>query len=429
MLLEAISSTEGWKAAKVLMLLTISCFAAGISAQESTQLKQRRPVNPLALREPLDHGGLQMGLARRKGDVPWVAYTVTVSGNGEVQFIGGMGMGMLTPGHHRDYISSQAVDEILTTFRRANYFALKDQYRYPITDAQGTRTWIQIDGQKKSVDDYAGTLAGAPAALGELEQSFERIAKTEKWIRGNKDTLPSLLSEHWDFQSQSESNLGLYANAMANGPDELIDFILRQPRFASELLSRALQGATSKGKVSLARRLIERGANPRPAPSLYKRTLLMTAVGSGHVEMVREILRYRQDVNATDSGGQTALGSLFNFWFRESATVEILKTLIAVGADVNRANNIGTSPISQVCGGSPELVRLLKRAGANLNVRDLNGETPLMSCWDVSSVQALIDAGANLKARNGKGLTARQLAWEHGMMQKAELLESAEKSR
>lgn len=369
-----------------------------------------------------------MGLERRNCDGPCVLYSVTVSGDGKVDFNGGPGM--LTPGHHRSRISAEAVRNLLHSFQQARYFELSTAYHYPITDAQGAKTWIEVNGRSKSVDDYAPGLAGTPAALRELEQSFDNIAQTNKWVKGNVDTLPSLIEERWNFQSQSEDNLQLYRNAMVSGLPELIDCILRQPNPGPKLLYAALEGATSAGDISLVRQLIRRGANPFSPPRVpYGRPLLMTAVASGNPDMVKETLRYTQNVNATDFSGQTALTYLFDFNFRENSQLEIAKLLIAAGADVNHMDRNGETPIFHTCGRSPEFIRVLKNAGANLNARDLNDETPLMSCWNLESERALIDAGADLLATTNKGRTAKELAGEHGMNDTFELLERAEKAR
>lgn len=371
-----------------------------------------------------DWNTLRMTLDRENCQGPCFLYSVEVDGNGEVQFNGSMGM--LTPGHHRSRISQQAVHELLASFRRADYFSLKDVYFYPITDAQRFTTSIKVDGQRKSVTDYVGLRAGLPEVVKELEEAFDKISGTEKWVKGNDFTLPSLLAERWNFRADTEENRTLFVNTMAYGPKQLTDFCLALPALPGTLLSSSLEGAVQGGRVLLVRRLIEKGADPRTSPnSIYKRALLIQAVGSGKAEMVQEILKFHPDVNAVDSTGETALRLLLNMSFRSSDTQAILALLIATGADVNAIGPNGTTPIFQACYHGAEIVRLLAKAGANLNARNWKDETPLMSCSDQGSLKAMIDAGADLTFRNRDGLTAAELARKEGLSQKAELLELA----
>lgn len=137
---------------------------------------------------------------------------------------------MLTPGRHRGQISEQAVRDLVTAFRTADYFSLKDGYTYPITDNEKFRTWIEFDGRRKSVTDYVGILVGLPEVVKQLEGSFDDIAGTEKWVKGNRQTAPSLVAEGWDFRTDTEQNRQLFANAVIHGPAELIALCLGQPQ-------------------------------------------------------------------------------------------------------------------------------------------------------------------------------------------------------
>ena len=57
---------------------------------------------------------------------------------------------------------------------------------------------------------------------------------------------------------------------------------------------------------------------------------------------------------------------------------DIGKALLAAGADVNAANNFGTTPLILACVyGRLEAARALVAAGANVNAADQDGRTPL----------------------------------------------------
>lgn len=83
---------------------------------------------------------------------------------------------------------------------------------------------------------------------------------------------------------------------------------------------------------------------------------------------------------------------------------EIVRALIEAGADVNAQMNLffDFSALGfAIEEGNPEIVRLLLEAGADVNAYDVMGKTALMSAIEhhqLEVAQQLIDAGANLNA-------------------------------
>ncbi len=62
----------------------------------------------------------------------------------------------------------------------------------------------------------------------------------------------------------------------------------------------------------------------------------------------------------------------------ENRKTELVKLLIAAGADVNRADKVGETPLNNAAYyGRTECVKLLIDAGADVNKADKFGETPL----------------------------------------------------
>jgi ankyrin repeat protein len=89
------------------------------------------------------------------------------------------------------------------------------------------------------------------------------------------------------------------------------------------------------------------------------------------------------------------------------------RRLIAAGADVNAANDLGVTPLWEAAlNGSTEFARMLLDKGANPNAALVAGETPLMVAarGGMTDVVALLLAkGANPNARATRGQTA--LMW------------------
>jgi ankyrin repeat protein len=77
--------------------------------------------------------------------------------------------------------------------------------------------------------------------------------------------------------------------------------------------------------------------------------------------------------------------------------------------------------------GNPEILNALIKAGANVNAKANNGETPLMVAAQYSTnpkvLGSLIKAGADVTAKDVKGKTARDYAEENGKKENAAFLD------
>jgi len=172
------------------------------------------------------------------------------------------------------------------------------------------------------------------------------------------------------------------------------------------------------------KQLIAAGANVNAADESRRSTPLMWAASSGSIDAVQMLIRAGAIIDAKDKEGQTALmwaqiGSMYSGY-----NPAIVKALIAAGADVNVVDTYGGTPLTRAAGADlSESVKLLLAAGANVNATD-RSESPLIRTFysqssskddgaihpSVATVQALIAAGANVHAVNRDGQTVVRLA-------------------
>ncbi|MCI0663325.1 MAG: ankyrin repeat domain-containing protein, partial [Acidobacteria bacterium] len=148
-------------------------------------------------------------------------------------------------------------------------------------------------------------------------------------------------------------------------------------------------------------------------------TPLMSAIMSQTGESVRLLIRRGADLHAQDSKGRTPLmvAAIYN--------PRAIEQLITAGADVNQPTKQGTA--LQVAARYQWLymrrgreirkvdnaVRILLENGANPDVRDSEGRTPLMLSSlekridpaTVETAEALLTAGGDINARDNKGRT------------------------
>lgn len=139
----------------------------------------------------------------------------------------------------------------------------------------------------------------------------------------------------------------------------------------------ALLVATHANRIEAARALIEAGAdvnakdNIEDSPYLY-------AGARGHLEILKMTLSHGADLKSTNRYGGTALIPA-----SERGHVETVRTLIDAGVDVDHVNKLHWTALLEaiILGDGGErhqrIVELLVGAGADVNLADGKGVTPL----------------------------------------------------
>lgn len=138
-----------------------------------------------------------------------------------------------------------------------------------------------------------------------------------------------------------------------------------------------------------------------------------------------EFLKFLYEMN----GNQLVNPSMENLLYYASyvGCVDISKWLVEHGHDVNMPNKYEGSAIGAAVR-HPEIVRYLISKGANVNLSNTAGWTPLMYATEygnIESMQLLLDAGANVKATNGRGWDALQVAKEYKQKEAQKLIKKA----
>ena len=136
-----------------------------------------------------------------------------------------------------------------------------------------------------------------------------------------------------------------------------------------------------------------------------------TAVNGKNIQGVTALLAMGRDPNAqTEQGGWTPL------WVAACRRLlEISRLLLQAGADVNIVNRKGVSPLKEAAQiGAAELVRLLLEHGASIDVAAHEfHDTPLIaaSAKDyIEVVKILLAAGANARAQQTGGWSSLHYA-------------------
>jgi predicted negative regulator of RcsB-dependent stress response len=89
-------------------------------------------------------------------------------------------------------------------------------------------------------------------------------------------------------------------------------------------------------------------------------TLLTAATKAGDPEIIKQIIEKGADVNKADESGQTPL-----HWGSQKGKTDAVKVLIDAKADINAKNDNGETPLALAKSNNfPEIEKLLKDAGA-----------------------------------------------------------------
>ncbi len=164
----------------------------------------------------------------------------------------------------------------------------------------------------------------------------------------------------------------------------------------------------------------QRGGVGNSGWDLYK------ASGKGNINEVRKLIELGAPVNYTSPNTNNGTPLYIS---AQTNQIEILKLLLTAGADVNKQNGDGRTPIftASASGHMGILIKLLATMRVDVNIPDNNGATPLIVAslnGNTKIVTILLGYGGDVNATlNGK--TALHLAIEYEYPKIVEILAAA----
>jgi len=211
-------------------------------------------------------------------------------------------------------------------------------------------------------------------------------------------------------------------NAAANGDLEKVIEILNKganvdasfARDDSELSGMtALMVASSRGYSNMVGELIKRGANVN-LKHYSGTTALMFAAFNGDAKIIKALVGAGANPNVQvvsfHAGEITPLISVINS--NKEDRVEVASILISAKAQVNPEGKFFLSPLMHAVG-NLEMVKLLVANGADVNQKNVRGATALMAAaidGIPSVVRYLLEQGADVNASDKDGTTALMCA-------------------
>lgn len=178
-----------------------------------------------------------------------------------------------------------------------------------------------------------------------------------------------------------------------------IQELLRKRKNFNEILQDIVK--TSKSPTTI-KALIEAGADIEKLDEFNLCTPLMSAVANNdNIEIISTLLKLGAKVNARNLIGDTAM-----IWAKKS---DFVKLLVEYGAEIN--NTILAEALRRSArSGNSEKIKILVELGADVNARNDKWETPLMFAaqnkHQLESIKTLIELKAEVNAENKNGQTA-----------------------
>ena len=180
------------------------------------------------------------------------------------------------------------------------------------------------------------------------------------------------------------------------------------------------------GFLRMAQYLISIRPQDMNVSSCGPRTPLYTALTQGRTEVSRLLLRYYPDVDIRDNSSKQSPLHLAAY----GGALGLIPMLIERGADVNAKDISGQTPLHKILCSKVhapfDMVRFLLGKNANVNAQDHKHDTPLH--FIISSYKSdglarlLLEHGANIHARNRRGETPLHQSCTTGQLEVIRLL-------
>jgi ankyrin repeat protein len=190
-----------------------------------------------------------------------------------------------------------------------------------------------------------------------------------------------------------------------------------------------MEQAIRKGQINKVRQLLDGGAD------IGKRirdgeTYLHVAIANRRDNIARLLLERGADINARDSGNETPLAFAVD---TIDPDIDFIAFLLRRGANVNVQNIWNQTPLLKAAvRGHDEIIRRLIEAGAEVNIQDADGNSPLHAVVqrEVETVEngferstrILLENGADPNAKNKSGITPIHSAAFGGLVPVVRLL-------
>jgi ankyrin repeat protein len=137
-------------------------------------------------------------------------------------------------------------------------------------------------------------------------------------------------------------------------------------------------------------------------------SFLTEAAKSGNPDLIREILHYQPELKLknqyVDPALRIAATWQYSGYTPKGARAECVRLLAKAGANINARDGDGNTALHTPR--DKDVTAALIELGADVNARNTDGNTPLFTTDDIESIPLLLRHGADPTLRNKDGKTA-----------------------
>lgn len=229
------------------------------------------------------------------------------------------------------------------------------------------------------------------------------------WIKGDSTTASLLLERGAAVDLVDKTKTSPLMQAMMRGNEEMVQILLEwyaDTNIVNDIGESPLMVAARSDLGGIMKLLIEHGAGIDVQDDSGK-TALMHAAIAGHVNTVHVLLDEIADMSLQSNEGLTALD--YAKQQKNSAIAVLLETTH------HGREEIESSLLKYVAEGDVKMVEAAVKLDANIEVRDGDGNTPLLVAVTHNHeevLKLLLESIADVNAQNAVGRTALSIASE-----------------